>query len=313
MHLLRGLHNPGVAETGCVATIGNFDGIHKGHQSIIERVIAKANTLDLPSLVLVFEPQPLEFFKDAAAPARLTSFREKYERLAELGLDYLCCLRFDRTFARYSADDFILEVLVKHLRTKHLVVGDDFRFGGDRLGDFALLNQAGEKFGFNVENTQTLIAESDKSDHVATRVSSTLVRKALSKGDFKSVTRHLGHPYSIKGRVMHGQKLGRTLGFPTANVALKRRVSPLHGVYAVRMRVGAHVHAGVANVGVKPTLGHSRPNLEVHLFDFEGDLYGANVQVEFVAKLREEQRFSGLDALKEQIASDVKAAKAALT
>jgi riboflavin kinase / FMN adenylyltransferase len=331
MRLLRGLHNPGlVAERqyskageesadgvntrGCVATIGNFDGVHLGHQAIIRQLVTEAKKRDLLSVVVIFEPQPLEFFKGDDAPVRLMRFREKFHALSEFEIDYVFCLKFDAALSSLSASDFIQRILLEHLNVKHLVIGDDFRFGGDRSGDFKLLSEAGVKLGFSVENTATVLSEGTLADcDDDLRVSSTLIRELLAEGDFSAAKNILGRPYSFLGRVIHGQKLGRQLGFPTANVALKRPKSPFSGVYAVSLALTTSsdtFYQGVANVGVKPTVGNFRPSLEVHLFDFDQDIYGQCVQVTFHCKIRDEQRFDGIEALKGQIETDVKIAKA---
>ena len=327
MHLLRGLHNPGLGGSGvsnrrCVATIGNFDGVHLGHQAIIQQVIAEAKKRQLPSLVVIFEPQPLEFFKGNEAPARLMRFREKYQALSEYDLDYVFCLKFDASLSQLSAENFVKKVLVSHLNLAHLVIGDDFRFGGDREGDYALLCQLSEKMGFTVENTQTILAKEscefeggdcslEESDFLQ-RASSTFVRELLAEGEFLKVEQLLGRPYSFYGRVAHGQKLGRQLGFPTANINLKRVSSPLSGVYAVTLcleKDNRNVF-GVANVGCKPTVGQFKPSLEVHVFDFDEDIYGEHVNVQFHHKIRNEQRFAGIDLLKAQIEKDSQDARA---
>lgn len=311
MKLLRGLHNPPIPEAGCVVTIGNFDGVHLGHQAIVERVIAKARELALPSLVVVFEPQPQEYFRGDEAPARIMRFRDKYECLESLALDYLCVLKFNEHFRGLSANAFVKQVLVDHLKLKHLVIGDDFRFGGDRQGDFNHLVRSGQDFGFGVERTETFCTQESCQD--GERISSTLVRKALADGQLAEAKACLGRPFTISGRVMYGRQLGRQLGFPTANVALKRKRSPVSGVFAVRTEVQGGPHKGsyfgVANVGRKPSVGDFEANLEVHLFDFSGDLYGTRVQVELLCKIREEKRFSSVDALAEQIQQDNLAAR----
>ncbi len=325
MHLLRGLHNPGlgregVADTKCVATIGNFDGVHLGHQAIIRQVLDEAERRQLPSLIIIFEPQPMEFFKGNDAPPRLMRFREKYEALATFGLNYVFCLKFDRRLSQLSAFDFVKNVLVDHLNIDHLVVGDDFRFGGDRQGDYKLLCELALSFGFTVENNRTVLAaESDALSLPDTqlaepdfnqRASSTLVRELLSRAEFVKVEQLLGRPYTLCGRIAHGQKLGRQLGYPTANIHLKRVSSPLSGVYAVTVHIRSmkkYVN-GVANVGCKPTLGQFKPTLEVHLLNFKGELYGEFVEVRFHKKLREEQRFENISTLQQQISRDSEAA-----
>jgi len=306
MQLLRGLHNPGIDEAGCVATIGNFDGVHLGHQAVIQRVIDKASALDLPALAIVFEPQPLEFFRKTDAPARLMSFREKYSALQTFALDYVFCLKFDEALSGLSAQSFVEKVLLRHLHIRHLVVGDDFRFGDEREGDFLLLEQLGRQHGYTVENTPTC---SDGHKLTDNRISSTRIRECLYAGQLQEAERLLGRPYRISGRVMHGEKLGRQLGFPTANVRLNRNRVPMSGVFAVRVRrENGRVVDGVANLGVKPTVGNYLPTLEVHLLDFGENIYGEFLTVEFCHKLREEQRFDGLDALKKQIETDIQTA-----
>ena len=307
MRLLRGLHNPGIGSRGCVATIGNFDGVHLGHQSVLKQVQKQALRLNKPSVVIVFEPQPLEFLNPADAPARLMCLREKLEALQSVGVDAVFCLTFDEHLRNQTASQFIDQVLLEHLNIKHLVIGDDFRFGGDREGDFQLLQRSGEKNGFSVERTPT---QTEPEGSKAIRISSTQVRKALAQGDFDRAQQLLGKAYMISGRVQHGEKIGRGIGFPTANLALKRLHSPLLGVFAVRVRrLDGRIQDGVANIGTKPTIGEFQPNLEVHVFDLNETFYGERIQVEFVAKIRGEQRFDGLEQLKKQITSDIAMAK----
>ncbi len=307
MQLLRGLHNPGLGEKGCVATIGNFDGVHRGHQAIIERVIHRANEFSVPALVIVFEPQPLEFFNQDAAPPRLMTFREKFGALAEFDLDYVFCLKFDASLAGLSAEAFVERVLVEHLHIRHLVVGDDFRFGDDRAGDFALLESLGQCFTYSVENTPTC---TDGAEGADARISSTRIRACLEAGQLPAAASLLGRPYRMTGKVVHGEKLGRQLGFPTANVNLNRIKLPMTGVFVVKVkREDGSELDGVANLGVKPSVGRFKPNLEVYVLNFDDDLYGEAIEVEFRHQLRDEQRFDGLDALKRQIAVDVEAAR----
>ena len=326
MHLLRGLHNPGLGDTGvsntkCVATIGNFDGVHLGHQAIIQQVIFEAKKRQLPALIIIFEPQPMEFFKGDEAPARLMRFREKFQALSAYDLDYVFCLKFNVELSKLSAKEFVQNVLVSHLNVDHLVVGDDFRFGGDRQGDYKLLCALSKELGFTVENTHTILAKEScdldlaecplEEDEFLQRASSTFVRELLSQGEFAKVKQLLGRPYSFCGRVAHGQKLGRQLGFPTANINLKRVSSPLSGVYAVSLFLKSEnkMISGVANVGCKPTVGQFKPSLEVHLFDFNKDIYGEYVEVQFHQKLRNEQQFSGIEQLKKQIEIDSQSAR----
>lgn len=304
MQLVRGLHNLKPALRGCVATIGNFDGVHRGHQAILQRLRERAAELQLPSCVVIFEPQPREFFGPDNAPVRLSRLRDKLELLAAAGVDRVLCLAFNRRLRELSAADFVRTVLVDGLGVQHLEVGDDFRFGCDRAGDFPFLEQAGKQFGFSVEDAITIELDGE-------RVSSTRVRNAAQMADFALAEQLLGRPFSISGRVLHGQKLGRQLGTPTANVQLKRRRAPLNGVYLVSVELDGRVQPGVANIGMRPTVaGDGRAHLEVHLLDFAGDLYGRRLTVVFHRKLRDEQRFASLEALKAAIDADIASARA---
>lgn len=289
---------------GCVATIGNFDGVHLGHQAVLKQLATKAKVLQLPTVVIIFEPQPQEFFAKAPPPPRLTRLREKLMAMRRYGVDKVFCLHFNKKLASLPADDFIQEILVDGLGVKHLVVGDDFRFGQKRQGNFTMLQQVGKQKGFTVESQHTFILGNE-------RVSSTRVRQALMQGDLNTARQLLGRPYSMFGRVRHGQKMGRTIGFPTANIYLHRQVSPLNGVFAVTLHgVTEKPLAGVANLGTRPTVDGERFLLEVHLFDFDKSIYGHYVEVEFVRKIRDERHFASFDALKAQIKNDVKSAKA---
>lgn len=303
MQLVRGLHNLRPEHRGCVATIGNFDGVHRGHQAILTRVRERASELGVPSCAVVFEPQPREFFAPETAPARLARLRDKIELLKAAGIDRVVCLAFNRRLRELSAAQFVQQVLVDGLGVQHLEIGDDFRFGCDRAGDFEFLQQAGMAAGFTVEAAATV-------ELAGLRISSTRVRDALAAADFALAERLLGRPYSIRGRVLHGQKLARQLGSPTANVQLKRRKAPLQGVYLVSAEVNGQRYPGVANIGVRPSVtGDGRAHLEVHLLDFAGDLYGQNMTVAFHRKLRDEQRFASLEALKKAIDADIAAAR----
>jgi len=302
---IRGMHNLHPTHHGSVVTIGSFDGVHLGHQAVIRQVIAKARELDVPSVAMVFEPQPHEFFSGEQAPARLMRLREKALALFEAGIDRVCCLQFNPSLRSLSAENFIQKVLVDGLGVKYLVVGDDFRFGCDRSGDYQLLQRVGQEKGFEVSDTHTFEVGGE-------RVSSTRIRSELERGAFAKVTELLGKPYGISGHVGYGQQLGRQLGVPTANVQLRRYRSPLSGVFAVIVHLadGRCVN-GVANVGVRPTVGDIlRPILEVHLLDFDGDLYGQMITVEFKTKLREEQKFESIDVLTKQIHRDIDDANA---
>ncbi|QSX30864.1 bifunctional riboflavin kinase/FAD synthetase [Shewanella cyperi] len=306
MELIRGIHNILPAHRGCVLTIGNFDGVHRGHAQVIASLVEKAEHFGLPATLMTFEPQPQELFRGDDAPARLSLLRDKIALLDELGIDRLLCVNFNRKFADWPAESFIEDLLVKRLGVRYLVVGDDFCFGKGRLGNFDMLRRAGEKFGFAVVNTHSFTLGDQ-------RVSSTAVREQLAKGNLEQARRLLGHPFTLCGRVAHGQKLGRTLGFPTANIAMKRKVVPVRGVFAVRLWWdGSDIYDGVANIGFRPTVKGQMCQLEVHLFDFDGDLYGRRVEVELVAKIRDEQPFESLDALKKQITNDADRAMALL-
>lgn len=306
MELIRGLHNLRDQHRGCVATIGNFDGVHLGHLRVLHQVKEQSAALGLPSVVIVFEPQPREFFRPEAAPPRLTSLREKLSLLRAQQIDRVFCLRFNETLRALSAEAFIDQLLLNGLAVKYFVVGDDFRFGCDRRGNFELLQQAGRRHGFTVSNTQTF-------DVAGERVSSTRIRRVLADHDFALAERLLGRPYSISGRVGHGRKLGRQLGVPTANLRLARLRPPLQGVFAVRVHiVGGDCHTGVANLGIRPSVDGEQPQLEVHLFDFNRDLYGQRLEVQFCHFIRTEQRFASLEELKRQIEQDMQQAQALL-
>ncbi|ATJ84326.1 bifunctional riboflavin kinase/FAD synthetase [Halomonas beimenensis] len=298
MQVIRGLHNLRDEHRGCVATIGNFDGVHRGHQAILDQLRERARALALPVTVVVFEPQPREFFAGEQAPPRLTRLRDKVELLAEHGADRVLCLPFNDALRGLTAREFIERVLVRGLGVRHLVVGDDFRFGCDRRGDFSLLEVEGAGQGFGVEHTRTFLLDGE-------RVSSSRVRTLLTSGNFAQAARLLGRPYRLGGRVVPDRQLGRTIGVPTANLPQPARSLALQGVYAVLTELpdGRRVE-GVANIGWRPTVGSHRPVLEVHLFDFDGDLYGEFLTVLPCAKLRGEVKFDGLDALKAQIRAD---------
>ncbi|WP_041598959.1 bifunctional riboflavin kinase/FAD synthetase [Hahella chejuensis] len=305
MKLIRGLHNLKPFASGCVATIGNFDGVHIGHQVIISQLQSRAESMGVPAVVMVFEPQPREFFEKLDAPPRLMRFREKLDAIAALNVDYLLCLQFNRRLRGLTAQQFIDDVLVTGLHVKHLVVGDDFRFGCDRSGDFRLLEKSGLVSGFSVENTPTVEVEGE-------RVSSTRIRATLAQGEFTQAEDLLGRPYSITGCVVHGRKLGRQLNAPTANVSLGRKRPVLSGVYLVKTTLATgHVRFGVANIGVRPTIDGLgvTPALEVHLFEHADDIYGQRINVQFLEKLRDERKFSGLEQLQAQIQRDIEGAK----
>ena len=302
MQLIRGTSRPLAGPA--VLTIGNFDGVHRGHVALLARICEIAKGCAAIPAVLSFEPHPREYFAPQSAPARLSTFREKLELLADCGVEAAMVCRFDARFAALTAREFIDQILVEALRVQHLVVGDDFRFGRDRSGDFDQLTQAGKQQGFVVEAMSSVVVDGE-------RVSSSAVRAALAGGDMERAARLLGRPYVIDGRVVRGAQLGRQLGFATANIRIKHDPLPMRGVFAVEVSgLLEGVRMGVANLGMRPTVGGVRPLLEVHLFDFERDIYGAHLSVRFVHKLRDEMKFPNLDALKAQIASDAMAARA---
>ncbi|MBD1559406.1 bifunctional riboflavin kinase/FAD synthetase [Vibrio sp. S9_S30] len=303
MELIRGIHNIQPCHKGCVLTIGNFDGVHLGHQQVLKQVSRRAKNMGLPTMVMTFEPQPMEFFARDKAPARLTRLRDKIVQLEKLDIQRLLCVNFNAHFSSMSAEGFIRELLVNQLDVKFLVVGDDFCFGKGRKGNFDMLKNAGKALGFEVVSTQSF-----KMDQL--RVSSTAIREALATDDFAYAEKMLGRTYSINGRVSHGRKLGRTIGFPTANIPLKRCVSPVSGVYVVEVNgIDGSIYGGVANIGQRPTVDGIRQQLEVHLFDFNSNLYGKQLEVSLLHKLRDEIKFDSLDALTAQIELDAEAAR----
>jgi riboflavin kinase/FMN adenylyltransferase len=302
MRVYRG-HSRPLPEPVALA-IGNFDGVHLGHAALAARLGEVAKQYGVVPTVLTFEPHPREFFAPQSAPARLTTFREKLELLEQAGVQQVVVCPFNAAFAALTAEEFIAQVLVQACRVKYLIIGDDFRFGKGRTGDFTLLQQAGHQYGFGVEAMSSVTVDGE-------RVSSSSVRKALADGDMEHAARLLGRPYVIDGQVSHGDKIGRQLGFATANIRIKHNPLPMTGVFAVEVTgVGDKSWPGVANLGIRPTVGGTRPLLEVHLFNFDRDIYGAHISVRFVHKLRDEQRFPNFDALKAQIAADAAAARA---
>ena len=291
---------PARATSATVLAIGNFDGIHLGHRALLERLTTRARALGLPAAVMTFEPHPRELFSPDQAPARLTSLREKLGLLAACGVDKAYVVHFSRKLATLTADEFVEHILVDGLAVRHLIVGDDFRFGRGRGGDFATLQQAGSAHGFGVEAMHTIDLDGE-------RVSSSAVREALAEGDLEHAARLLGRPYRISGRVVHGDKIGGRIGFHTANIQLKRKRLALTGIFAVTVSgLDEHALPGAANLGVRPTIGQDKKAiLEVHLLDFDRRIYGQHVTVHFLHKLRNEMKFDSLDALRLQIARDV--------
>lgn len=311
MRLLRGLHNLHLAQAelqhGCVLTIGNFDGVHLGHGAILQQVHTLATQLGLPSVVMVFEPLPIEYFSPESAPVRLMNLREKLAAFQQTDVDFVLVCRFEAEFASWSAQDFVQRLLVERLNVRHLVVGDDFRFGHQRQGDFDFLTEQGRRLGFDVTDVATY--EVDDA-----RVSSTRVREALAVHDLALAKRLLGKSFCFQGRVIHGQKLGRKIGFRTLNLNPKRLQMPLEGVYAVKVTgLAATDWPGVANIGVRPTVKGQRPSIEVHLFDWDKDVYGAHIGVRIERFIRPEMTFDSLAALTHQIRQDAQAARQMLT
>ncbi|MCP3675125.1 MAG: bifunctional riboflavin kinase/FAD synthetase [Gammaproteobacteria bacterium] len=307
MQLVRGLHNIDDSHRGSVLTIGNFDGVHKGHQAILKRLQKCAFDHRLPSTVMIFEPHPEELFNPQNAPARLTRLREKLIQFKRYNVERVVLVKFNKQFSQMTADQFVIDLLLGKLGVKHLIIGDDFRFGFKRQGDFQMLGKLAETHHFHLENTHTLTLAEE-------RISSTAVRQALSLGDLDKTEKLLDRPYTISGRVFHGDRRGRTIGFPTANILLHRCVSPLNGVFAVKLllnegKPNQSRHNGIANIGNRPTVGGLREQLEVHIFDFEQDIYGEAVEVTFLQFIRTEQKFSDFEQLKEQISKDENSAK----
>ncbi|GAA79327.1 riboflavin kinase / FMN adenylyltransferase [Pseudoalteromonas sp. BSi20495] len=290
MELIRGIHNIRPHHFGCVLTIGNFDGVHLGHAEVLKGLLIDAKAHSLPSTVMLFEPQPQEFFAKNNAPARLTRLRDKLRLLSDLGIERVICISFNQQFANMHAEQFVNEILIKKLGVKALTVGDDFKFGKQRQGNFALLASIGTQAGMDVKSTASF-------RQLNARVSSTLIRDALASGDLASAKIMLGHDYAISGRVIHGWKRGRELGFRTANIALKRQVCPVNGVFAVQATIAGKQIFGVANVGNKPTFNGTRALLEVHLFDFAQDIYGQFMHVELIKKLRNEKKIRDINTI----------------
>jgi riboflavin kinase/FMN adenylyltransferase len=307
MELVRGSHNISNAGRGCVLTVGNYDGVHLGHQRMIGVLKARAAELRCPATVLVFEPSSKEFIDPEGAPPRLTRWREKVIALSAQGVERLVTLRFDDQMRAMTPQCFVDELIVTRLGTRHLVVGDDFRYGSNAGGTIESLRAAGQVRGFGVEQIAPFVLDT-------VRVSSTAVRERLERGDCSGAARLLGRRYRMMGRVVRGAELGRTLGFPTANLRLMRRKSPLWGVFAVRVfGIESRPLPAVASLGTRPTVNGSEPLLEVYVFDFAGDLYGRAIEVEFIAKLRDEVRFGSIDAMVEQMKIDAAQARELLS
>ena len=308
MRILRHHHDVPDAAKGAVVALGNFDGVHIGHRALIAEAARIAHEKGAPLAVMVFEPYPREFFQPNAEPFRLTPFRDKARLLSEIGADWLIVIEFDRAMAMMAAQDFVMNVLVRDLAVAHVVIGSDFLFGKGRAGDATVLAYMGEMEGFGV-TVFTPVIQADG----AGKVSSTRIREALKDGKPDEAAVLLGHSWTAEGHVAHGDKRGRTLGFPTANLSLEHYLQPKHGVYAVRVHIeGEGTHGGVASFGLRPMYALEKPLLEVFLFDFAGDLYGKLLRVEFSRVLRGEQAFADADALVAQMKKDTEEAKTIL-
>ena len=304
MRLSRDVAGPCLAAAGSVVAIGAFDGLHRGHQALLTQVCERAQVSGCAPVVVSFEPLPRAYFSEQPLP-RLSSVREKLKGFAAAGMSHTLLLRFDGALTAMSAEDFVRCVLVQRLAAREVWVGGDFRFGHGRLGDVALLERMGMQYGFSARTMPPVTLD-------GARVSASRIRQLLAAGEFAAAAPLLGRPFVIDGKVEYGNQLGRTLGYPTANIHLGKRVSPVHGIFAVRVGLGEGECSwpGVASLGVRPTVNQvSKPLLEVHLFDFDGDLYGQRMAVEFVARLRDEQTFDGLDALKAQMDRDARQAR----
>lgn len=306
MRLVRDLDAQNLCPRGSVVTIGNFDGLHLGHAALIEAAREQARVANLDAVVITFDPTAREHFAPTAAPARIYNASERLRLFSAMGIDVLWLLRFNAALAQTEATDFVRSLLVRGLQARHLIVGHDFHFGKGRVGDFHLLKALGDQHGFEVTEAPIIVDQQE-------RISSTGVRKALWQGQFERAQSLLGRPYRMFGRVVRGNRLGHQLGMPTANIRLHRVQSPLHGIFAATVDgAGLQRHAAVVSVGCRPTVDGKEMLLEVHLFDFDGDLYGQHLEVEFVEKLREEERFESLDALTVQMHRDAQQARALL-
>jgi len=307
MKIIRGLHNLTSQHFGCVATIGNFDGVHLGHVEILKRLIIKSAHHKVPSVVILFEPQPAEFFRYGRIPARLSRLSEKAQLIFACGVDKVLVLRFSRDLASYSPQQFVEEILVKRMGIKSLIIGDDFRFGTDRGGDFSLLTSLATKHQFSLDQTPPFL-------FIGKRISSTYVRYLLKHGHMREAERMLGHPYCIEGHVVHGHKQGREWGFPTANLNLYRLTCPISGIFSALVHgLGPKPLMGVAYAGSRPILDDPKYVLEVHIFDFDEDCYGKKISVQFCDRIRDDMEFHSFSAMAEQIKKDSAAARAKLT
>lgn len=304
MKLIRGLYNLTQSLRASAVTIGNFDGVHRGHQRVISQLKQVSESVSMPTVVIIFEPQPIEYFAPDKAPKRLSRFRDKIAFLKGEQIDILLCLRFDQSLASQSAEAFVQQILIKKLNTRHLVIGDDFHFGKNRQGNFDFLCQHSDRFGFSVDATETLFVGGE-------RVSSTRIRECIQRDDFDAARELLGRPYSLSGRVAHGKKLGRELGYPTINIKMGDKTLIVKGIFAVSVKgIDNRVLRGVASIGTRPTVNGVDTILEVYILDFDQDVYGYSVEVEFLHKIRDEQKFDSLEELSTHIGQDTEKAKA---
>jgi riboflavin kinase/FMN adenylyltransferase len=304
MKLIRGAYNLTRPLAASAVTIGNFDGVHRGHQQVISQLQRVARSASLPTVVIIFEPQPIEYFAPDKAPKRLARFREKIAYLKAQQIDYLLCLRFNQELASQSAENFVQRILVDGLNTKHLVIGDDFHFGKNRQGNFQFLQQHSARFGFIVDETETLVIDGE-------RVSSTRIRQCIQQDDFDKAAELLGRPYSLSGRIAHGKKLGRKLGYPTINIKMGDKTLIVKGIFAVIVKgIDNRLLQGVASIGTRPTVNGIDTILEVYILDFDQEVYGYSVEVEFLYKIRNEEKFDSLAELTTWIAQDTEKAKA---
>ncbi|MDF1678199.1 MAG: bifunctional riboflavin kinase/FAD synthetase [Legionellaceae bacterium] len=304
MRLLRGIQGATVLKTDTVATIGNFDGVHGGHRALLQALKTIGQQKKLPTLVVLFEPQPHEYFRGTSASARLTNFKEKWRILSQFNIDYVCCLPFNTRLSRMSADDFARQLIFSSLRVNTLLMGEDFRFGAGRLGDLSLLKHISKEMGATLQVYSDFVFQ-------GARISSTRIRQSLKAGKLNDAAKLLGRPYSMYGRVVMGAQLGRTFGVPTANINPQRLILPMTGVFCVKVkRSNGLTYEGVANLGRRPTVDGLTNRLEVHLFDFEGSLYHEHLEVFFLHQLRGEVKFPSLEALIAQIKADIVEARA---
>ncbi len=307
MELIRGIHNIRPEHHGCVATIGNYDGVHLGHTEIIKRLKRRAKRHGVSSVVIIFEPQPEEFFIHDECPARLSRLREKFHLIAERGVDRLLVFKFNRLLATLKPEHFVRNLLVDKLGVKALIIGDDFKFGRARRGNFKTLLNLGRAYDFEVEQTPAFL-------FIGKRISSTSIRSLLHHGYMKEAERMLGHPYCMEGRVVYGHRRGREWGFPTANLDLHRVESPVSGIFAVKVHgLAEEPLKAVAYAGTRPIIDDPRSVLEVHVFDYDADCYGAYIKVQFVGKIREDIEFESFDVMAEQVRRDCDAAKEILS